>query len=176
MANTVEKAQDRLIDAVSEWSGTDARNIIDESSTSNQLDRLNTIDKSHHTGMNITTKQTLKKVMSGYYKYNPATNIWTDQSGSIVVLPAEQKEAVGKFLRTVQPDHPYGQLTAEHDPYNVSRWNNPFQWAHLDPRIHSDIVDFNAQIGAHRPFEEELKHIRETMKKIKPEIERPNFN
>ncbi len=71
--------------------------------------------------MNITTKQTLKKVMSGYYKYNPATNIWTDQSGSIVVLPAEQKEAVGKFLRTVQPDHPYGQLTAEHDPYNVSR-------------------------------------------------------
>ena len=170
MANTVEKAQDRLIDAFSERTGTDVRKTINESGTSKQLNRIPNVDQSHHAEINESTKQTLKKVMSGYYQYNPEVRMWTDRSGSIVQLPAEHKEAVGKFLRATAPEHPYGKLTAEHDPYSVTRGNNPFKWEPLDPRKHGNIVDFHAQIGAHRPFEEELKHIRETLKKLKPTI------
>lgn len=168
MAWAVERAQDRLIDEFSERTHTDVRQTIETSGTSDQLHRLNSIDASHHWWLTINTKQTLKQVMSGYYQYRPEIRGWTDQSWSVVHLHAEQKEAVGKFLREVQPDHPYARLTAEHDPYAVSRWNNPFQWETLDPRRHQGIVEFNAQIGAHRPFMEELKHIRTIMKNMKP--------
>jgi hypothetical protein len=171
MANMVEKAQDKLIDAFSEKYNTDVRKTINEAGTSDQLHQLKNIDRSHHGEIGATTKDTLKKVMSGYYQYRPEIRGWTDRSGSIVILPAEHKEAVGKFLRATAPDHPYGKLTAENNPYEVTRWNNPFQGAELDPRIHGNIVDFNAQIGAHRPFQEELKHIRERLKILKPQQE-----
>ena len=121
MANMVEKAEDRLIDAFSERTNTDVRKTIEKSGTSDQLNRIPNVDASHHNNINTSTKQTLKKVMSGYYQYRPEIRGWTDRSGSIVQLPAEHKEAVGKFLREVQPDHPYAKLTAENDPYAVTR-------------------------------------------------------
>jgi len=168
MANAVEKAQDKLIDAFSERTNMDVRKTIEESGTSDQLGRIQNMDASHHGSINTTTKQTLKKVMSGYYQYRPEIRGWTDRSGSIIVLPAEHKEAVGKFLQATVPDHPYAKLTEKYDPYNVTRENNPFRGEDIDPGKHGGIIDFNAQVGAHRPFEEELKHIREKLDILKP--------